>query len=80
MHESSEQDDGVVYVPLGKDIYGYEPYFFSTEELNELLSTEITKESLLDEIKSIVEDFFVKTKLLTRKICDACEAFQLNCL
>ncbi len=47
--------DGVIYLPLAKESYGYDPYTFSSDEIQELVSTEITKESLLDEIKDFVE-------------------------
>lgn len=49
------EDENGVYFPLSKNSYGYEPYSFSTDELKELASSEITKESLLDEISEIVE-------------------------
>ena len=49
------EDENGIYFPRTKDSYGYEPYSFSTDELRELASSEITKESLLDEISEIVE-------------------------
>src|SRR5574337_846544 len=49
------EDENGIYFPLVKDSYGYEPYSFSADELRELVSSEITKESLLDEISEIVD-------------------------
>lgn len=45
----------IVYVPLEKENYGYDPYIFSGTELDELLASNLTKEGLLSEIAEIVE-------------------------
>ena len=50
------QYENTIYLPWDKESYGYEPYTFTNDEIKELASTEITKESLLDEIKEIVEE------------------------
>lgn len=47
--------DGMIYLPLAKESYGYDPYYFTSDEIQELASTEISKESILDEIKDFVE-------------------------
>lgn len=47
----------VQYIPFEPQECGYPPYFYSKEEIEQLLSVELTKEELLDEIKSQIDRF-----------------------
>lgn len=51
--------DDTEYVPLKKGETGYEAYSFAKEELQQLLDTDLTRESMLDEIKKCVDMFVV---------------------
>lgn len=57
--EYRESIDTEIYtlIPLGKDECGYFPYSFTSSEINELINTEISKEELLDSIKTIIDQF-----------------------
>ena len=47
----------VIYVPLDLENIGYDPYFFRSAELDELQTSNLTKEDLLSEIADLVNTY-----------------------
>lgn len=62
IHESIENDDNVI-IPLKEFQCGYRPYDFSQNEINNLLSKIITKEELLDAIRTLVNKYIIADEL-----------------
>ncbi|CAD6368610.1 hypothetical protein NMT12_120098 [metagenome] len=51
------QHDDVVFVPYGKSDSGYDVYSFSEKEINNLIHKDITVESILDQLKQVVDTY-----------------------
>jgi hypothetical protein len=49
--------NGITYSPINKEEYGYEPYSFSDEELDKLISENLSKSEILDTIKNVIDEF-----------------------
>ncbi len=55
--------DGETCVPLEANLYGYLPYRFSSSDVIDLTSSEISKEAILNEIKEQIDRFIVAKDL-----------------
>jgi len=53
--DTIEYDD-VHYIPLASEEYGYVPYSFSDEELDELITENTSKEKILDSLKDFIDE------------------------
>lgn len=51
------ENEETLYVPAKLEEYGYTPYSFSDEELDELISENWSKEKILDSIKNVIDEF-----------------------
>ena len=51
------EDEETIHVPINLEEYGYSPYSFSDEELDEMISKKISKEEILDGLKKIIDEF-----------------------
>ncbi len=49
--------NNIVFTPYGKSDSGYDVYSFSEDEINELIHTNITIESILDQLKEVVDKY-----------------------
>ena len=62
IYESIENDDNVI-IPLKEFQCGYRPYSFSQSEIDNLVNRSITKDELLDAIRSFVDKYIVADEL-----------------
>ncbi len=51
------EDEETIYVPISMEEYGYHPYSFSDEELDEMISGNISQEEILDSLKKFIDKF-----------------------
>ena len=51
------ENEDSIYFPISLEEYGYSPYSFSDEELDEMISSKISKEEILDGLKKIIDKF-----------------------
>ncbi|KEQ56400.1 hypothetical protein AAA799N04_01172 [Marine Group I thaumarchaeote SCGC AAA799-N04] len=51
------ENKDAIYFPISLEEYGYSSYSFSDEELDEMISSNISKEEILDGLKKIIDKF-----------------------
>jgi hypothetical protein len=55
-------DEETIHVPINLEEYGYSPYSFLDEELDEMISSNVSKEEILDGLKKIIDKFINATE------------------